>query len=289
MTKKRNLAKSNLKSIPKQIRAQRYATPQNGSAIGRKGLRVYDGGWIRIENGGLEVTGTAFITGRLISNGENIFNGTTEMNGPTTVAGDFEIVAGGQFKAGDSIINPDGSAQFGGLDISPDGTLEAGQFKLNPDGSADFGTLGIDADGVLTVRNDVNVEEGGEINVGTNMTLTPSADGGSISFQDGSRVTSVAGTVQVKSSASGIGFTAGLNTASIGAGPTGAIMAVDDAGDWVMQGSKVSVQSSGDTIAAIGNLDISKELSVGEMASAPSGAVANVYWNSTTKQLMVAL
>ncbi len=184
MSKQRNLNDGDIPKILSRLdRLERQASLSH-SAIGREGLEVYDGGWIRILNGGLEVIGSAYITGRLISNGENIFNGTTEMNGPTTVAGDFEIVAGGLFKAGDTTINPDGSAQFGALAIGADGQLTAGLFKLNPDGSAEFGTLGIASDGTLTVRNDVNIEDGGKLRAG-NLEIEP-ANGGQINFTGGS-------------------------------------------------------------------------------------------------------
>ena len=184
MSRQRNQNDGNLKDILRRLYRLERQSPLAHSAIGREGLEVYDGGWIKILNGGLEVIGTAYITGRLISNGENIFNGTTEMNGPTTVAGDFEIIAGGIFKAGGTTINPDGSAQFGALAIGADGKLTAGLFTLNPDGSAEFGTLGIASDGTLTVRNDINVEAGGKIKAG-NLEIEP-ANGGQINFTGGS-------------------------------------------------------------------------------------------------------
>lgn len=184
MSRQRNLNDGNIASILRRLYRLERQSPLAHSSIGREGLEVYDGGWIKILNGGLEVIGSAYITGRLISNGENIFNGTTEMNGPTTVAGDFEIVAGGLFKAGETIVNPDGSAQFGALAIGADGRLTAGQFKLNPDGSAEFGTLGVAEDGTLTVRNDINVEAGGKIRAG-NLEIEP-ANGGQINFTGGS-------------------------------------------------------------------------------------------------------
>lgn len=126
------------------------------SAVGRDGLEVYDGGWIRILNGGLEVIGSAIVsgvlnvTGTTNLSGENNLSGTNHLTGPTDVAGDFEIIAGGQFKAGESVILPDGSADFGEFHIAPDGTLTAGQFELRPDGSADFADLKIDATGKMT-------------------------------------------------------------------------------------------------------------------------------------------
>ncbi|KWR73335.1 hypothetical protein RN04_03575 [Arthrobacter sp. W1] len=240
MSIQRNLNDGNVKDILRRLYRLERQSMLSHSSIGREGLEVYDGGWIRILNGGLQVIGTATIsgvldvTGTFNASGVNNLSGENHLTGPTDVAGNFEIIAGGLFKAG---------------------TVE-----IRPDGSADFGTLNIESDGTLNVHNDVNVLTGGIINVGTNMQLTPSDDGGAMVFQDGSKVSSVAGTVQVKSSSPGVGLTAGLNTASIGAGPTGATMSVDDAGDWVIQGTRVTIQSIGDTADLNGSLDISNKL-----------------------------
>lgn len=151
-----------------------FNSNMNNSAIGREGLEVYDGGWIRILNGGLQVIGSATVSGTLdvtgvatVSGtldvtgtfnasgdnnmtGTNNLSGTNHLTGPTDVAGNFEIIDGGQFKAGESVILPDGSADFGEFHIAPDGTLNAGLFELRPDGSADFGDLHIDASGKVT-------------------------------------------------------------------------------------------------------------------------------------------
>ncbi len=186
----RNLNDGTVRDLLRRVYRLERQAAVNHSAIGREGLEVYDGGWIRILNGGLEVIGSATITGTLNASGINNFDGTNNLSGdnnltgPTTVAGDFEIIAGGLFKAGETVINPDGSAQFGALGIGANGKLTAGLFKLNPDGSAEFGTLGIASDGTLTVRNDINVEAGGKIRAG-NLEIEP-ANGGQINFTGGS-------------------------------------------------------------------------------------------------------
>lgn len=129
------------------------ATLQN-SSIGRAGIRVYDGGWIRIEDGGLSVTGTQTVTGTLTGSGT--FNWTGPMNlqgaqsitGPTTftgqmtvngpwklvgagqitgnvnVTGDIEILAGGRVKVGNIIIDP--STAGGQIDLGSGRTIDAG-------------------------------------------------------------------------------------------------------------------------------------------------------------------
>lgn len=85
-----------LQRLWRELRRVAKATLQNAS-IGRGGLRVYDGGWIRIEGGGLAVTGTQTVSGRL--EGSGTFDWTGPMNlrgeqsvtGPTTFTGQLTV------------------------------------------------------------------------------------------------------------------------------------------------------------------------------------------------------
>lgn len=244
MSRQRNQNDGNLKDILRRLYRLERQSMLAHSAIGREGLEVYDGGWIRILNGGLQVIGTATISGTLDvtgtfnASGNNNLSGTNSITGPTTVSGTLDIT-------GDTTV-------AGNFEIISGGLFKSGTVEIRPDGSADFGTLNIESDGTLNVNNDVNVLTDGIINVGTNMKLTPSDDGGSVVFQDGSKVTSVGGTVSVKSSAPGVGFIAGLNTASMGT--SAALISVDDLGDWAISGSATDFYSSGDTATLIGKL-----------------------------------
>lgn len=67
------------------------ATLQNAS-IGRAGLRVYDGGWIRIEDGGLSVTGTADVSGYLNITGTLTGTGTFDWSGPLNITGALDVI-----------------------------------------------------------------------------------------------------------------------------------------------------------------------------------------------------
>lgn len=148
-------SRGEIPGILKRLRALETASPLRNASIGAGGLRVYDGGMITIENGGLRVTGTAEIIGKLIASGIIEFSGEVTISGPldisglTQIMGDLILQAGGKFTAGTIELNPDGSAKFGTLTIDPDGTLTSGEATINPDGSAEFGTLTIDADGTL--------------------------------------------------------------------------------------------------------------------------------------------
>lgn len=155
MAEKINLRSSKVKEKQRQVQSYGTQTPLSSTAVERGTTRWLNESTIIVE-GLLDVTGTLNGSGTNNFGGENNLSGTNNLSGinhltgPTDVAGNFEIVAGGLFKAGDSVIRPDGSATFGGLEISPDGKLAAGSFELNPDGSAKFGGLEIAIDGKLT-------------------------------------------------------------------------------------------------------------------------------------------
>lgn len=68
------------------VRKVSRATLQNGS-IGRAGIRVYDGGWIRIEDGGLSITGTQTVAGKLTGSGTFDWTGPMNLKGAQSVTG----------------------------------------------------------------------------------------------------------------------------------------------------------------------------------------------------------
>lgn len=155
MSRQRNQNDGNLKDVLRRLYRLERQSMLAHSSIGREGLEVYDGGWIRILNGGLQVIGTATISGVLdvtgttnlqgqtsvtgpmeISGTTNItgntnilgelnvtgpttLDGITEIGGQTTVAADFEITTGGLFKSGLTTIEPTGKAIFGDFVIDP--------------------------------------------------------------------------------------------------------------------------------------------------------------------------
>lgn len=204
MGSQRNPNSGNLKDILKRIYKLEHAAPMNNAAIGRDGLLVYDGGVITIENGGLNITGSATISGTLDVSGTtnlsgvNNLSGENHLTGPTDVAGNFEIISGGLFKAGESVINPDGSAAFGLFDIAANGDL------------ASKGALSIE--GPTTLENDLDVTEGGKITVG-NVILSPDAANGGVEFASGGGIGGNAGGVVMRGSANA-GFMALSDTSS---------------------------------------------------------------------------
>lgn len=116
--------------LDRSARAQRRvakATLQNAS-IGRAGIRVYDGGWIRIEDGGLSVTGTQTVSGTL--QGSGTFNWTGPMNlqgaqtitGPTTFTGQMTVNGPWKFVGNGEITG----------DVTLTGDLTAGNVVIRP-------------------------------------------------------------------------------------------------------------------------------------------------------------
>ncbi len=77
-----------VQALMREVKRVAKATLQNAS-IGRAGIRVYDGGWIRIEGGGLAVTGTQTVSGRLEGSGVLDWTGNVYFRGPTGVQGNF--------------------------------------------------------------------------------------------------------------------------------------------------------------------------------------------------------
>lgn len=284
MAKLKNLAKGNLRQIPKKIRDQRYATQLNGSAIGRKGLRVYDGGWIRIENGGLQVTGTAIISGTLNVSGQTNLSGQVSVTGPMNITGTTTIGGNTNITGELNVTGPttlDGVTDIGGDTtitgaLSIDGDTEiSGNLDITGD-STISGTLGIE--GATTLRNDLNVENNGRITAGQ-VVIDPSSEGGSIGFAGG-------------------GITSGL---AVGFAFTGTSMPVrieSLTGSATISGTQVNISATGGatTISGTAGIRLNSNTTVNANFTVANNAVSftqlpttqnapNLYINPTTGRL----
>lgn len=186
MSLQRNPNDGNIKQILKRIRKLEHAAPMNNAAIGRDGLLVYDGGVITIENGGLDVTGSATISGVLNVSGTTTLSGATTIAGPTGITGALTIA--GQL----DVTGP--TTLAGTLDITGDTTVT--------------GLLDIEGDTTLT--GNMDVLGGGKITVG-NTILSPSASNGGVEFASGGGIGGNAGGVVMRGSANA-GFMALSNT-----------------------------------------------------------------------------
>lgn len=184
-----NLSQGNLKRIISRIERLELAAPLSNSSIGRGRMRFYDGSVLLIENGALQVTGTATISGVLSVSGQTNLTGQTSITGPLMVTGTTTI-SGNTSITGELVVTGpttlDGVTEIGGdttitgkLDITGN-TKVTGQLEVTGAMSTK-GTLSVE--GVTTLKNDLNVTSGGKIKAG-NLEIEP-ANGGQINFQGG--------------------------------------------------------------------------------------------------------
>lgn len=174
------------------VRKVSRATLQNAS-IGRAGIRVYDGGWIRIEDGGLQVTGTASVSGKLTGDGTFDWSGPVNLKGAQSVTGPTTFT-GKMTVNGDWALNGDGTAT-GAVNVS--GPLNViGVWKLTGTG---------EIVGNTSLTGNMAVKSGGSITVqggGGNVTLSstynsPRVNLGGAQIDGGSSFTFTAGTTIV--------------------------------------------------------------------------------------------
>ncbi|MFJ2502543.1 hypothetical protein [Microbacterium sp. NPDC087592] len=122
----------------RELRRVARATIQNAS-IGRAGLRVYDGGWIRIEDGGLSVTGIQTVSGRLEGSGVFDWTGPLFLRGNTGVTGILQVtgattLAGNLNVTGLTTLNADVTLN-NDLTLGASGQINAGTVRINRFGS----------------------------------------------------------------------------------------------------------------------------------------------------------
>lgn len=166
-----NLSQGNLEDIFRRLRRLEFNTNQNHMSISRGNLTVMDGGSINIENGGLNVSGSATISGTLVASGDIDMSGSftasgdVNLNGPTDVAGNFTVT-------GPTALN-------GTTTVAGDTTV-TGVLSVN---GAMKTTSTLSVEGVTTLKNDLNVTTG-KVKAG-GMTLDPSLLGGSLQFSGG--------------------------------------------------------------------------------------------------------
>ena len=168
-----DLSRGELADILRRLRQLETASPLQNASIGSNGLRVYVGGVITIQNGGLNVTGTATITGTLQADGTIALTGTLTQSGPSTFTGDTKL-------NGPTHIN-------GTTDIAGDVTT-TGTFTQN-------GTTNLN--GTTSVKGNMSVTGGGKITAG-NTVIDPSASNGGVTFASGGGVGGNGGNVVVK-------------------------------------------------------------------------------------------
>lgn len=169
---KHNLKDPTFADIFRRLKRLETNTMLASASVGRGRLRFYDGSVLLIENGALNVTGTATIAGTLEVTGTTNLVGTTNISGPLNVTGVTSIsgelgVTGPTNLDGVTTINGDttitgllditGDTNITGLlDVSGNTTISAdlelltgGKFiagvtTIEPTGKATFGSFVID-------------------------------------------------------------------------------------------------------------------------------------------------
>src|SRR5690606_13715497 len=122
----------------------------------RAGIRVYGGGWIRIEDGGLQVTGTASVCGRLEGSGTYDWTGPMNLQGAQSITGPTTFT-------GQMTVN--------------------GPWKFVGNGEI---TGNVDLKGVLRLLSDLIVKAGGQITIEGANPIVLKHEGGAAKVKVGS-------------------------------------------------------------------------------------------------------
>ena len=88
---KRNLKDPNIADIFRRLKRLETNTMLASASVGRGRLRFYDGSVLLIENGALNVTGTATISGVLDVSGITNLKGQVSVTGPMEISGTTNI------------------------------------------------------------------------------------------------------------------------------------------------------------------------------------------------------
>ncbi|WP_136054360.1 hypothetical protein [Microbacterium sp. K24] len=140
------------------IRAEATATIQH-AGIGSAGVRVHSGGFITIENGGLDVEGTATIVGLLTGSGTidwwgpSIFRGTLNVTGNMATSGTL-VVLGATTLNGDVALNNDLTLGTGRILAGPVRIDRAGSYGGRVYSSS---ILVLEAGNAVLINNDTDI------------------------------------------------------------------------------------------------------------------------------------
>ncbi|MGW9270806.1 hypothetical protein [Microbacterium sp. NPDC055599] len=135
------------------------------SGIGSAGLRVHSGGFITIENGGLDVTGTATVAGILTGSGTFDWWGPSVLRGTVNVTGD--LYTSGQMGIAGLLTVAGATTLNGAVTMNNDLTLGTGRILAGPlriDRAGGYGgrvysssILVLEAANAVLIPNDVDI------------------------------------------------------------------------------------------------------------------------------------
>lgn len=265
MAEKINLRSSKVKEQKRRVSEYGTETPLSSAGVDRGTTRWLNGSTVVIE-GLLDVTGTTTISGTLNVSGATTLSGVTTIAGPTGITGALTIQGVTTISGQLDVTGPTKLA--GTLDITGNTNIT--------------GTL--DIKGNTTLTGNMDVTGGGKIKIGTNMTLTPATDGGSIAFQGGAKVSSVGGTVSMSGAGGVSSIVAGLTSAGLSSGDAHYVAFND--GTWDL-GTNTSglLTSPGGGVSVRGRLTAGSGLTTSgtvqhSLSAGASGTAANVHIDS---------
>ncbi|KQR88745.1 polymer-forming cytoskeletal protein [Microbacterium sp. Leaf179] len=117
-----------LRRLRHDVDRLQVATPLQSASIGSGGIRVYNGGYIKIENGGLEVSGYAQISGALRGDGTIDWTGDVDFSGPVEITGTLDVTAETRLR-GDTTI--EGRTRLLS-ELEVEGKISAGDMTMDP-------------------------------------------------------------------------------------------------------------------------------------------------------------
>lgn len=173
-----NLKQGDLRQILDRIRRLERANPLSNSSLGRGRMRFYDGSILLIENGALNVTGSATISGLLDVSGRAEISGLLDVTGTASISGILDVSGHTTLSGDTTIAGPTGIT--GALTIQGDTDI-TGKLTITGDTKLDGNT---EITGKTKLKNDLELLDGGKLRAG-NLEIEP-AGGGQINFQNGS-------------------------------------------------------------------------------------------------------
>lgn len=161
-----NTNTGNLKDLERRIKRLERANPLSASSLGRGRMRFYDGSELLIQNGALNVTGSATISGVLNVSGQTNLSGQVSVTGPMNITGTTTI--GGNTSITGELVVTGPTTLDGITDIGGDTTI-TGQLSVTGPTNLD-GLLTINGDttitGLLDITGDTTVDGNFEITAG---------------------------------------------------------------------------------------------------------------------------
>ncbi|QDY64882.1 hypothetical protein FQA45_00335 [Glutamicibacter halophytocola] len=235
---KRNLNDPNIADIFRRLKRLETNTMLASASVGRGRLRFYDGSVLLIENGALNVTGTATIAGTLQVTGTTNLVGHTNISGPlnvtgvTSISGELGVTGPTNLDGvttinGETTINGDttitgllnitGDTNITGLlDVSGNTTISAdlelltggrfiaGETQIEPTGKATFGNFVIDPNSAKLIEapGGYVISNGADqigLSSASSSSVNLSSTGATLDYKGESTVSAVAGRINLSS------------------------------------------------------------------------------------------